>query len=205
VQNVRAQLPNSTADKIADSLIQSGLDTVIIYKPYRCLNGFSPTDTSYVEDLVYLVTKKADVLTIVRCTWERSFLNGRSFETHKLFKKTDSLRIFDYLSVHFKSVVSDTLLPGLLRYRIDNKDTLIRNIGAHPCHTVIAIRTISETLQNGMIDLDLTEGVTFNVDGTFREKVSSVNYAYNISTSIYKMIGLLEAQMLSIEQEYLQR
>ena len=198
-QNINAQKLDQTTSHIAQSLLRAGVDTVLIYNPYDCPTSYRPTDTSILVDISYIITKKGDLLNIERLTYE--YLQGHGLIlTHNSIFKKDSPGIFNYLNSNFNSIVSDTLLPGMLKYRIDGKDTLIRHLGSHPCHTELIIKTASGTFMNGMIDKDLADGITRNEDGSFRSRQESVNYEYNISTSIYKIIS-----MLQIEEEELRK
>jgi len=167
--------------------------------------SFRSTDTSLLVDISYIITKKGDLLNIERLTYEYLYQEGFGLIlTHNSFFKKDSLGIFSYLNSNFNSIVSDTLLPGILKHRIDGKDTLIRELDLvnHPCHTELIIRTASGTFMNGMLSCNLTDGVTLNEDGSFRSRQESINYAYNISTAIYKIICLLQLEELEIKKKF---
>jgi hypothetical protein len=199
--NIKAQRLPLTSTHIAKSLINAGIDTVLIYNPCNSLSMIRPTDSSLIEEISYLITKKGYQLSIERLTSE--YQEGRGqFMTHKFILKNDSLGIFDYLHDNFNSIVSDTLLPAVLKETIDGKDTLIRLWGSHPCYAELIILTASGTYRNGILDLYLADGTVRNADGSIRARRESINYEYNTSTSIFKIISMLEIEEEEIKKIY---
>ena len=199
--DTKAQRLDEVTNSIAQSLLQHEVDTVLIYRPYRGPTLFKPTDTSIVEDISYIITNKTDILTIERLTYEY-VRNAGLVLTHTFIQKIDSLGIFQYLQNNFHSIVSDTLLPGLVKDTYNNRDTLISTKGYHPCYTELIIKTRLETFANGMLDADLDDGIIKNVDGTFRARKESINYQHNISTSIYKIISKLQVLEKELQRTY---
>lgn len=114
----------------------------------------------------------------------------------------DTLRVFDLLRERFKSIFSDTLLPVMVKYSIDGKDTLVRRQGSHASYAELVVLTKGGMYSNGFIDHDVYDGIIRNDDGSIRDKVESVNYQYNISTSIYKIITLLQLEVSEVGKRY---
>jgi hypothetical protein len=199
--DAKAQRLDEVTNSIAQSLLQHEVDTVLIYRPYRGPMIFKATDTSTIEDISYIITNKTNILTIERLTYEWVY-NGGLVLTHTFIQKIDTFGIFKYLQNNFHSIVSDTLLPGLIKDTYNNKDTLISTKGYHPHYIELIIKTRLGTFTNGMIDSDLDDGIIRNVDGTFRTRMESINYEHNISTSIYKMFSKLQTLERELQRIY---
>lgn len=196
-----AQELDNITTHIAKSLIGSGTDTVLIYKPFDGPMVYRSTDTSNVLDIQYVITKKSDSLTIERLTYEIVYGHGDTITHHFLFKH-DSLGIFNYLGKNFKSIFSDTLRPGMLKHNFNGKDTLIRHRPSHSGYAGLVVQTAAGTFVNHIYHEDLVDGIILNVDGSFRSRQESVNYEYNISTSIYKIFTLLQIVEKEIQKRF---
>lgn len=199
--DVWAQGLMEAAEKRAKSLLKSGVDTVLIYMPFSLHGSHMISDSSSLENINYVVSKQAGKLVIERLTSESVHYRGKVL-THHAVAKRDSLHIFDFLDKNFKSIFADTLLPGMVKYRFDGKDTLVRNWGSHGSRTELIALTKVSRYSNGFVDFDLYDGIIHNEDYSVREKFESVNYEYNISTAIYKITFLLAKEVSEIRKKY---
>ncbi|WP_276484094.1 hypothetical protein [Paraflavitalea pollutisoli] len=197
----QARRVNAVDETFAQSLLKSGVDTVLIYRPYSFYGSGMISDSSVLEDISYIFSKKTGMLVVERLTSEYS--DGyRPISTHKVVAKKDSLQIFDFLGSNFRSIFADTLLPGMVKYPIDGRDTLVRWLGSHAQYIGLVVLTKAGRHANGFFNDDLCDGVIRNEDGSVRVKFESINYTYNLSTSIYKITSLLKQQISAITDVY---
>jgi hypothetical protein len=81
-----------------------------------------------------------------------------------------------------------------------NTNSLYR--ASHACYTELIVLTTSGMFTNGISDIDLTDGIRRNQDGSIRNTQESINYKHNTSTSIFKIISLLENEEEQIKKIY---
>jgi hypothetical protein len=200
--DAKSQRLNDITNAISQSLLQHGIDTILIYRPYDCPTAHRPTDSSIIEDISYVITKKSEILSIDRLTYEYKTGSGLILTSNFIYIK-DTLGLFKFLNSNFNSIFSDTLLPGLFKYRINDKDTISSSLSSHPCYTELIAITNSGYFRNGIIDDNLHDGIFRNVDGTIKFRYESINYQHNISKSIYTIISILELLEKEVKNKFI--
>jgi hypothetical protein len=189
--------------KQIDSLVKSGIDTVLFFRPLRAPLYQVADDSCMIEQETYIIWKKAEWICFRKQYECRNYLNGGNSFMTLFAKRPDSCRLFDYLKNNFRSVVTDTLLPGLIKVEYAGREEIVRPRSDHGGYTGIFIIVKGKVWENGYINDDLIDGKIRNQDGSVRLGREAVNYGHNVSTSIYKMISLVERQIARLEEKKL--
>lgn len=186
----------------ADSLLKSGIDTVIYYQPV--LGNFfdEASDCCMIYDREYLLWKKNAQIYVLK---HYDYFNMDNRTRGKLVQVTeliDSVGTFEFLETNFHSAVTEKLLPAVLK-TIKGSEEIVQDYGkfppSHPGYTQITIFTRRGTFRNGFSYSDVRDGTILNADGSFREKWESVNYESNIKKPIYILITKIKNQIAFLE------
>jgi len=184
--------------KKTDSLQKSGIDTIVLYRPYSDPLTQETTDSCMVYDRGYMLWKKEQNLFILQHYEYYNLYNQAKGISSKQYALPDTLNLFGYLKDHFQQVVTDTLLPVRLRMVKDNKeifeDITYADVRDN-AYTGITVLAGNKSYNNSYSDIYLNDGNIRNVDGTVREKWESLNYQANLNKSIYQFITRIEKQV----------
>jgi hypothetical protein len=189
--------------KQIDSLVKSGIDTVLFFRPFRAPTYEVADDSCMIDQETYIIWKKGEWVYFKKQYECRNYLKGRNSFMALFVKRPDSSRMFDYLKNNFRSVVTDTLLPGLIKVEYAGRFELVRPRSDHGGYTGIFVIVKGKVWENGYINDDLIDGKLRNVDGSVRKQQEAVNYGHNVSTFIYKMITQVEKQIAWLEEKKL--
>ncbi len=186
-----------------ESLIKSGVDTVIFYQPWLSPLTNEANDCCIIYDRGYLFWTSGNKLTILKYYKCISLLSDDKYPVVQTIIQNDSLHIFEFLKTNFDSIRCAHLQPALLKKKEDGKE-LVQDFSQLPVYddafTMIAVFTKKESFENGYMDNDLNDGIIRKVGGTIREIWESVHYQSNIDKPIYKMISKIELLINGLEK-----
>ena len=195
---IKGQPINDFCKRTADSLISAGVKYVVYYQPFVSPLTQEANDTCVIYERRYLFWESNNdsyILTHFDYFNVDSKLNGKYAQICRFI---DSTQIFGFLKDSLSMMVTDKLLPAVLKYTKDGKsfvDDFSKSRMSNASYTQIYVFLEGNIFNNGYSDHDVYDGVVRNSDGTVRERIESVNYTINIQKPIFRFINKLNRQV----------
>ena len=195
---IKAQPINDFCKRTADSLISTGVKYVVYYQPFVSPLTHEANDTCVIYERRYIFWEDNNgsyVLTHFDYFNIDNKLNGKYALVCRFI---DSIQIFGFLKDNLNPIVTDKLLPAVLKYTKDGKpfvDDFSKIKMSDASYTQVYVFVGGNIFNNGYADHEVYDGVIRNSDGTFRERLESINYAANIQKAIFKFINKLDKQV----------
>jgi hypothetical protein len=187
--------------KIISHLQSRGIDTCILF--YECLpdrhaSGF--TDTCTLTNPGYLIWKENNRLFIMKAAQCYDDTASKYYIKQSKPLPVTNASIDSFFKSNFSDIIYEEIYPAIFKYKINGKDAYIpAGVGYHSCYIEIDIHTRDMIYKKGFYEDYLTDGAILHADGSVRHQRESVNYLYNLSTSVYKLSRLLRAMVEDTE------
>ena len=196
LDTIKGQPINDFCKRMADSLIGTGVKYVVYYQPFVSPLTHEANDTCVIYERRYLFWEDNDGFYVLTHFDYFNMDNKQNGKYAQICRFIDSIQIFGFLKDSLNAIVTDKMLPPVLKYTKDGKP-LVDDLGAisDASYTQVYVFAGGNIFNNGYTDHDVYDGVVKNSDGTIRERLESVNYAANIQKAIFMFINKLNRQV----------
>ena len=198
LDTIKGQPINDFCKRTADSLIGTGVKYVVYYQPFVSPLTHEANDTCVIYERRYLFWEDNDGSYVLTHFDYFNMDNKQNGKYAQICRFIDSTQVFGFLKDSLNTIVTDKMLPAVLKYTKDGKpfiDDLSKSKISDASYTQVYVFVGGNIFNNGYADYDVYDGVVRNSDGTFRERLESVNYAANIQKAIFRFINKLNRQI----------
>jgi|GEM_PF-6528404 len=189
----------SPINRKIDSLQNAGIDTILRYPLFFA--GRSQFKGSFhLMDADYLIWRDKKGCFIQKFSSCLSEDGSRPFDTAftPIYLENDQAYVF--FIEKLDTVKVQYLRPALVKQKWNGKDTIIEETpGYHSPRKGIEFLIGTKNFKNYYYDSQVWDGTIRNDDGSFRYKYETLNYDYNISTAIVRLVKLLDLTVRRLE------
>ena len=188
-------------EKRISVLRDQGIDSFILYSP--CESSLLPPllDTCRISNKKYFIWtngKKTFVQKFSDCFNEEA---SAYTELASVIVTLDSSAAFNYFLTNLDAIISDEILPSILRDTVNGKVQFIPIKAFDYCYIGIDIFLKTSQFPKGFSDDRLFDGKIHNEDGSIRAFRENINYDHNKSSPIYQLSLLLDNFITALEKQ----
>lgn len=177
--DLRKKTELELANGFKASLIEKGIDTVIIYQRtcIDCCDFYS----------VIWVDKGQSYL-------QKYYLSLEDNLMHAVYVKLNKSTIFNQLKPLVKSLPTSTIKDNTQKQK-DGSNTM--TMSAHYCYSSLSVFIQNDSIFSGqMKDIDFYK----YADSDASPKMSNINYQHNLQSPWYQLLQAIESEVLSLQE-----
>lgn len=186
------------AQKI-EEIRKVGVDTIMTYYEFQGVTSYQIKGHYVIGASVYIIWKEKSAYFVAKASDYYDSLAINIFDT--LFKtiRLDDFDAYKYLIANLDSIQNQELKAGMIKDTFDGKDTVFKVNSSHDDLAIINILIGKARYAKRITASQLDNGIVLNQDGSVRLKKESVNYEYNINTTVYRLYALIRAAIIELE------
>ena len=190
---------SSPINKKIDTLNRKGIDTILRYS-YEFTGLGLWKDSLYLFDAEYLIWHEESGNYIQKFSFCCAGDCARAFDTAFSQVLVKDQLPLQYFTANIENLKNQHLRPALFKLKIDGNDTtFLQSRGPHSATPGITFYIRKEEFKNHYFDEQVWNGTIYNDDGSIRYKLDALNYEYNTSTAVVKLVHLLDSSIRILE------
>ena len=193
--------PERLINRKISEIKKAGVDTIITFYEFEGRPSYRIKDKYVIGASIYIFWKENSSYLAIKASDYYDTLAINVYDTLFRVVRLDNLEAYKYLADNLDIISKQELKVGLIKDQINGKDSLIEVKYSDESIVIIEVYIGRRKFEKRIRSSQLDNGVILNLDGSLRFKRKSINYDYNINSSVYKLYALLNAAVADLESK----